>query len=537
MHVFLPEPELERDVLVREVGCRDDDEAKGATLGGGSGFLESGSADDSPPPAPSTPPPSPPPLSDVISQSIAIALSDAVDCHGPPVRIELLPGAPLSVHAVDRTGTRTTSIHGADLRTFLLFEDGSRTATGLPHQSTAGVWRFGFDDDPLGLALTAGVTEVHLVANLTEYLDFTTSLANATCCTLAVPRFNRPGESIAALFPPPLAVARVMARNTGLQGGYGVGDSIEITFNRRTDRAGVEVAQHLTRRWIDELLVLDGASDGALGVDPQAYGGVWRDDCTLMLVAGNTTGATAPVTGVFRVRVRDDVHELRDYRRFLRVGSVARSPTMEGTFGAATGMEGRLDPLRQMLPDLAVRRYIPPTHVTIPSLRIGPMTWHPMNEYDVDRDRTSECDVNYMRVRGAASDGHNGEVPPGVIPPYQLDERTRALVEQTVVEMSRPLPSGLPFTQPPHGLPTDPTHDHEEGDAPSPPPWSPVDAWRQIDERAAAAAIGPNGQVQRYPLTLDAPEDRQAFGLEHETAETRTRHVDNRRSRGSSWPL
>ena len=152
-------------------------------------------------------------------------------------------------------------------------------------------------------------------------------------------------------------------------------------------------------------------------------------------------------------------------------------------------------------------------------------------------DRTSECDVNYMRVRGAASDGHNGEVPPGVIPPYQLDERTRALVEQTVVEMSRPLPSGLPFTQPPHGLPTDPTHDHEEGDAPSPPPWSPVDAWRQIDERAAAAAIGPNGQVQRYPLTLDAPEDRQAFGLEHETAETRTRHVDNRRSRGSSWPL
>ena len=78
--------------------------------------------------------------------------------EGPPVRIELLPGAPLSVHAVDRTGTRTTSIHGADLRTFLLFEDGSRTATGLPHQSTAGVWRFGFDDDPLGLALTAGVT-------------------------------------------------------------------------------------------------------------------------------------------------------------------------------------------------------------------------------------------------------------------------------------------------------------------------------------------------------------------------------------------
>ena len=482
----------------------------GSDVGSGSGVLESGSAVDGPsllpPPTPAAaPPPSAPPLSDTLSASLAVSLAAAVDCHGPPARIALLPGAPLAVHAVDAVGVRTTSISGAELRTHLLFADGSRRATNPPRVSTRGVWQFEHADDPLGLALTAGVTEVQLIANLTDYLVGPDPFGNATCCTLVVPRIDEPDESLLALFMPALSIVRLTARNSGSQGGYGLGDSIEVTFNRRTDRAGFDVGQPLTKMVLEELLVVEGS----LGDDPQAYSGVWRDDCTLMLIAGNTTGATTPPIGVFNLRVRDDVHELRDRQRFLRVGSVAQSPTLWGTFGAATGLAGRTDPQRAMLPDLAARRYIPPAAATVTQLRRGPMSWHPTDQYDPDRDRTSECDVNYTQP-----DGLRGTPPPNSLPPYALDEATRALIRAAIARMANELPSGLPHTRPPRGLPTDPLHRHDDGDAPPPPPWTPSDARQQIDERAAAAAIGPNGQVQRYPLRLDAPEHRRAFGLE-----------------------
>ena len=39
-------------------------------------------------------------------------------------------------------------------------------------------------------------------------------------------------------YVPELKVSRLTALNTGLQGGFGRGDSIEVVFNIRTDRAG-----------------------------------------------------------------------------------------------------------------------------------------------------------------------------------------------------------------------------------------------------------------------------------------------------------
>jgi hypothetical protein len=71
------------------------------------------------------------------------------------------------------------------------------------------------------------------------------------------------------------------------------------------------VGAFLDRELVDELL----SFDASLGIDSHAYAGVWRDDCTLMLVAGNTSAALPPVTGVWALRVRDDIHEVRVRRR------------------------------------------------------------------------------------------------------------------------------------------------------------------------------------------------------------------------------
>ena len=64
--------------------------------------------------------------------------------------------------------------------------------------------------------------------------------------------------------------------------------------------------------------------------------------------------------------------------------------------------------------------------------RIGPMSWHPTVTYDVTRDRTSECDVNY-----AQPDGHTGPALPNSQPPYALDEPTLLLIREAVTAMAR----------------------------------------------------------------------------------------------------
>ena len=88
-------------------------------------------------------------------------------------------------------------------------------------------------------------------------------------------RARRPAGAgaLAPLYVPELKVSRLTALNTGLQGG-GRGDSIEVVFNIRTDRAGWELGRVLSRRELDRFL---GFSRG-LGDAADAYSGVWRDD-------------------------------------------------------------------------------------------------------------------------------------------------------------------------------------------------------------------------------------------------------------------
>jgi hypothetical protein len=434
--------------------------------------------------------------------------SAAIDCHGPPFRIELLTGSPLGLHAVDTDGIRTVSINGATLLAFLQLPDGSQEATGAAHLSAAGVWQYSHADDPLLLATARGVTDVLFVANLTGWL-ITDTVGNATCCSLAVPRPHAPGETLESLSMPPLRIARLFARNTGEQGGYGTGDSIEVTFARRTDRAGFTIGEILHRYELDQLLIFERE----LGPDVRAYAGVWRDDCSLLIVAGNSTGSPTPTTGIFTVRVRDDVFELRDAERLLHLASTAESPAMEGTFGAASGYAGRVDPLRATLPELAARRHIPHSWLTLEHLRTGPLPWHPVHKYDLSGDRRSECDTAYMEP-----DGRNTPPAADALPPYRTDDaHLRTIVLSAVQAMAAPVPSGLPFTLPPDGLPLDDEHHHEDpvgGHPRSTPPWTASDIARQHADRTAAAAVGPNAAVQRYFLSLGKAEHGDTFGLE-----------------------
>ena len=108
------------------------------------------------------------------------------------------------------------------------------------------------------------------------------------------------------------------------------------------------------------------------GDSPAAVSGVWTDNCTLLVVAGRNTSGAALQTGITTVRVRDDILELYDEKRRLRVPSTAESVLMTGTFGAAPGYPGRTDPLREALGDQSMRRYVP----RFPSQE-GPLVWHP----------------------------------------------------------------------------------------------------------------------------------------------------------------
>jgi len=136
------------------------------------------------------------------------------------------------------------------------------------------------------------------------------------------------------------------------------------------------------------------------------------------------------------------------------VGSVASSPPLEGTFGAAEGMVGRLDPLRQMMHENAVRRSMPQPTV---AGRVGPMQWHTPLPYDPDRDRTSECDADYIHepdalVRRAAH--HRGEyVTDRTFPTWTLDASSIALIEDAVAFLGRERERLTPRHAPLSGLP------------------------------------------------------------------------------------
>ena len=303
----------------------------------------------------------------------------------------------------------------------------------------------------------------------------------ATTPTTPLPFLTQPSHRHVFSFPQ--RIVHLTAHNTGRQGGYGRRDTIRVLFNIRTDLAGLPLMTTLDRRTVDAIFVFSHS----LGDSMFAYDGHWKDLCTFVIRAGNTTGATAPPTGRFyvsasyasmqqtrpdqtrpdqtrpdqtrkdqtrpdqtrtdqtrtyqnrpdqtrtdqarparpdharpphpapphpapfhftprhttpsmriQVRIRDDIHEIRDASLLLRVGSTSHSPVLEGTFGAAQGLAGRSDPLRATIPELALRRFAPHPSVTGNQLRIGPLGWHPISPFDAEwaeSDRSSECDV------------------------------------------------------------------------------------------------------------------------------------------------
>lgn len=509
----LPPPSLPPPANVSSNNTNSSDVSSNSSNITGSGNFASSFA--YPPPDVPSLPPTHPPLSTLLSP----VESAAVDCHGPPVRLRLLTNGPLAVEALDARGVRTTAIGGAGLVAFLQHSDGSQVATSSARLSVRGHWQYTHDDDPLFVATQAGVSAVRFVANLTSWLRIPTG-SNQTCCELSVPRSSDqggfPGETVEGLYVPPLAIVRLVARNTGHQGGYGTGDTIEVTFSRKTDRAGFGVGEVLSRSTLDQFLIL--SED--FGEEPKAYAGVWRDACTLLVIAGNVTGSPTPEIARFAVRLRDDVYELRDEAQRLSLASVASSPTLEGTFGAQQGGHGRSDPLRRYYHELAARRYVPPTSMNLKDYRIGSMPTHRVSPYQADRDRRSECDAEH-----GDPDGLPGSRPPDALPPYAFDEATNRLIRESVVKLMERAP-GLPHTMPPNGLPSR-THLSSSPDArtvngpslapsasPLTLPWTPADREQQLVDRTAAGVVGPAGVVQPYYLTLNERQHRNAFGLE-----------------------
>ena len=183
-----------------------------------------------------------------LARSLALALpaaiSTAVDCHGPPVSIQMVIGSPTALQAVDVYGVRTTFVEGAPLLAFLQYPDGSQQATGSALLSVGGLWQFTHETDPLAIATSLNLPEIIFFANLTAWRDelplgsdsgngvTSDNTTSASCCYLSVPQASQfdPGETIQNLFVPPLRIARLVAHNTGRQGGFGTGDSIEVTF-------------------------------------------------------------------------------------------------------------------------------------------------------------------------------------------------------------------------------------------------------------------------------------------------------------------
>ena len=311
------------------------------------------------------------------------ATSEPFDCHGAPAALRMLPGWPPLLEVVDGGGLRATAVRGVPLRAYLEFPDGGLQqygylvqylqddgsvvmgtsiievgldAAGAPRSSVDGAWEYDYATDPLRNATQAAAAIGLLFrANI-----------SATCCDLKLDETAH--GALASLYVPPLRIVRLRAANTGRQGGYGAGDTVEVAFNVRTNRARLPLREVFDRTTVDRLLY----SSTPLGDSPAAVSGVWTDNCTLLLIAGRNTSGASLLTGVTTVRMRDDVLELYDELEKLRMPSTAESVQMSGTFGAQEGRMGRYDPLRQALHTQALRRFEPPAGDS----REGPLVWH-----------------------------------------------------------------------------------------------------------------------------------------------------------------
>lgn len=151
------------------------------------------------------------------------------------------------------------------------------------------------------------------------------------------------------------------------------------------------------------------------------------------------------------------MHELKDALRHLQTGSMAVSPPLEGTFGAAEGDAGRSDPLRAMLHENAVRRFEQPPAPYDPPYGLGPLPWHTPIQYDPTRNRTSECDADYIHspdalVKRAVYEG--GEyVRERTLPTWSLDEASRELIREVLVFLARRRERLTPYHAPLDDLP------------------------------------------------------------------------------------
>ena len=225
------------------------------------------------------------------------ATSDTFDCHREPVKLVLLDGWPPKLEVTDAGGVRASAVNGAEMRSYLEFPDGgwrqygypikwlprgpasvatssgttSATTTistsagttstvtppfypdryyhpdgsitygtsqielgldeqGEPRRAEDGVWTYTYETDPLK-NLTDAAASIALIfrANV-----------SAACCELTLDENNK--GVIASLYVPKIRIVRVRALNTGQQGGYGRGDSVEVSFNIKTDRAGLPLS-------------------------------------------------------------------------------------------------------------------------------------------------------------------------------------------------------------------------------------------------------------------------------------------------------
>jgi len=306
------------------------------------------------------------------------ASSQAFDCHSSPEQLQLLAGWPPRVRLLDADGVVASSETGAALQTYIELSGSGLTPVGRPTYASRGVWSF--EGDPLAGApseLFDSILALVWVANV-----------SSDCCEL---RIDSEGYDIQALVVASLRVVRHLAHNTGRQPAYGVGDTIEITFNVRTNRAGFAVGKVLQQHEIDRLIIFEPP----IGDRTDGYSARWVTDCTLLIRCDLATGE-APQVGISTIRFRDDHYELRDKDRQLRSGSTALSPPLSGTFGAAAGGSGRLDPLRASMADGSLARYVPSELVSSTSLRVGPLAWHPIVPYYATGQLggVSECDID-----------------------------------------------------------------------------------------------------------------------------------------------
>ena len=101
---------------------------------------------------------------------------------------------------------------------------------GVRRRAEDGVWTYTYETDPLK-NLTDAAASIALIfrANV-----------SAACCELTLDENNK--GVIASLYVPKIRIVRVRALNTGQQGGYGRGDSVEVSFNIKTDRAGLPLS-------------------------------------------------------------------------------------------------------------------------------------------------------------------------------------------------------------------------------------------------------------------------------------------------------